>query len=69
MAAAASGGAAGAGAGGAGTVFGAGDLTGLITQLNIWAPQVEMQLQQVMGTAMVAEGRVQQAARRNSGTS
>jgi hypothetical protein len=43
-----------------GTVFGAVDLGGLIAQLNTWVPQIEMQLQAVMGTAMVAEGRVQQ---------
>jgi hypothetical protein len=44
------------------TVFGATDINGLVAQLNAWAPQIEMQLQSVMGTAMVAEGRVQQLA-------
>jgi hypothetical protein len=43
-----------------GTVFGAADLGGLVAQLNTWAPQVEAQMQQVLGTAMVVEGRVQQ---------
>jgi hypothetical protein len=32
----------------------------LIAQLNAWAPQIELQVQQVLGAAMVAEGRVQQ---------
>jgi hypothetical protein len=48
------------GGGSAATIFGATDLNGLLAQLNTWAPQVEMQLHNVMGTAMVAEGRVQQ---------
>jgi hypothetical protein len=34
----------------------------LIAQLNVWAPQLELQVQQVLGAAMVAEGRTQQLA-------
>jgi hypothetical protein len=45
-----------------GTVFGASDLPMLVAQLNAWAPQVELSVQQVRGAAMVAEGRIQQLA-------
>jgi hypothetical protein len=63
----ASGGGDGVGAAGAvgvarGTIFGASDLPTLVAQLNAWAPQVETSVQQVMGAAMVAEGRIQQLA-------
>jgi hypothetical protein len=43
-------------------VFGASDVQTLVAQLNAWAPQVEQQVQQVRGAAMIAEGRIRQLA-------
>ena len=41
------------------TVFGAGDLQGLVSQLNQWTPQIELTLQELRGAEVVMSGQMQ----------
>ena len=41
------------------TVFGAGDLQSLVSQLNLWTPQVELTIQELRGAQLVVSGQIQ----------
>ena len=41
------------------TVFGAGDLQSLVSQLNVWTPQIELTLQELRGAQLVMSGQMQ----------
>ena len=40
------------------TVFGAGDLQSLVSQLNMWTPQIELTLQELRGAQLVMSGQM-----------
>ena len=41
------------------TSFGAGDLQGIVWQLNLWTPQIELTLQELRGAQLEMSGRMQ----------
>ena len=43
----------------AATVFGAGNLQSLVSQLNVWTPQIELTLQELRGAQLVISGQMQ----------
>ena len=43
----------------AATVFGAGDLQSLVSQLNVWTPLIELTLQELRGAQLVMSGQMQ----------
>ena len=42
----------------AATVFGAGNLQSLVSQLNVWTPQIELTLQELRGAQLVMSGQM-----------
>ena len=53
------------------TVFGAGDLQSIVSQLNLWTPQIELTPQELRGAQLVMSGQMQRAheSQCRSGTS